>query len=247
VGSTGFAIVTGVVSLAWVSLAASGVLAHTTVKSQATEGVRDDNALRIGHGCGHDGVDRPVIAQSVVFPADAPELSASDPNAVITSLSEVISQGSIAGLVGAIQDRSIFLDQGEKVDANGNVIGFHGKHGRLSPELAGRVPFQFTAPNFVPESCATRLLVKVAIADICSRRPPTLEPGKVNLWIPNNGSQYAVAGIDGIGEPATLTINRNLLTNPIAASCNGGYSVTVTPSAEQLDRDLPIAYYWRAR
>jgi hypothetical protein len=245
--SKGAGIFVALVSLVWMSLAAGGAFAHTSVKSQATEGVRDDNALRIGHGCELDGRDVPVIAQSVVFPGDAPEITASDPSVVIPSLSDVIVQGSIAGLVGAIQDRSIFLEQGEKTDANGNVVGFHGKHGRLSPELAGRVPFQFTAPNFVAESCATRLLVKVAIADVCSRRAPTLEPGKVNLWVPDNGSQYAVPGIDGVGEPATLTINRNVLTNPIPESCNGGYTVTVTPSAQQLDRDLPIPYYWRAR
>jgi hypothetical protein len=243
----GRAILSGLAAVLAIGLAAPGALAHTTVKSQANEGVRDDNALRIGHGCEAEGGTRAVIAQSVVFPGDAPELSASDPAVVISSLAEAIVQGSIAGLVAGIQDRSIFLVQGEKTDANGNVVGFYGKAGRLTPELAGRVPFQFTTPNFQPESCATRLLVKVAIADICSLRPPLLQPGKVNLWIPDNGSRFAVEGIDGIGEPATLTVNRNLLTNPIPASCNGGYSVTVTPSAAQLEIDLPISRYWYPR
>jgi hypothetical protein len=243
-----FEIVTAVCAAACLSVAADRALAHTTIKSQTTEGVRDDNALRIGHGCeAEDGTKHAVIAQSVVFPTDAPQLSASDSSVVLTSLDQVIAQGSLAGLVGGIQDRSIFALQGVKTDANGNVIGFYGKAGYLIPELAGRVPFQFTAPNFQPDSCATRLLVKVAIADICSLRPPLLQPGKVNLWIPDNGSQFAVPGIDGIGAPATLTINRNILTNPIPASCGGGYSVTVTPSPAQIDRDLPIARYWRVR
>jgi hypothetical protein len=227
---------------------APAALAHTTIKSQMTEGVRDDNALRIGHGCEtEDGDAHAVIAQSVVFPTDAPQLATSDPSVTLSSLDQVISQGSLAGLAGGIQDRSIFAFQGEKVDATGNVIGFFGKAGYLIPELEGRVPFRFTAPNFLPDSCATRLLIQVAIADICSLRPPLLQPGKVNLWIPDNGSQFAVPGIDGIGAPATLTVNRNLLTNPLPASCNGGYSVTVTPSPAQLDRDLPIARYWRVR
>jgi hypothetical protein len=39
------------------------------------------------------------------------------------------------------------------------VVGFFGRLGRLEVELAGRVPFQFTAPNFVPESCALRLRI----------------------------------------------------------------------------------------
>jgi hypothetical protein len=227
---------------------ATGVpaLAHTTVKAQATEGVRDDNALRIGHGCD----ENPVIAQSVVFPGEAPELRASDPTVTIASLGDVIAPGSLVGLIGGIQDRSIFLAQGEKTDALGNVLGFFGRYGRLEVELAGRVPFQFTAPSFLPDSCALRLRVAVAIADICKPSKPTLRPGKVNLWIPDNGSVYAVEGaaqgVEGIGEPAILTVNRNLATNPLPAACGAGYELFVTPSAAQIDRDLPIPG-WRAR
>ncbi len=163
-------------------LAASSVaFAHTTIKSPATEGVRDDNAIRIGHGCAGE---RGVIAQSVVFPTDAPELASSDPSVAVLDLSEVITQGGLAGLAQSIQDRSIFRSQTETLDANGNVVGFQARGGELEPELVGRVPFQFSAPNFVPESCAKRLLIKVAIADICSTRPPQLAPENVNLWIP---------------------------------------------------------------
>jgi hypothetical protein len=231
-----------------VLLPAPAALAHTTIKSQATEGVRDDNALRIGHGCegGHG-----VIAQSVVFPTDAPDLSSSDPNAAVTDLSEVIAQGSLAGLAQSIQDRSIFQHQSEVVDANGNAVGFQARWGKLEPELAGRVPFQFAAPTFLPESCAKRLLIRVAIADICSLRKPLLEPAKVNLWIPDNGSQIATAalaaGVEGIGGPATLTVNRNLATNPLPAACGAGTDVSVSPSAAQIDRDLPIGKFWNPR
>jgi hypothetical protein len=219
--------------------------AHTTVKAQAAEGVRDDNALRIGHGC--EG-DRPITAQSVVFPTDAPELTASDPSAVVSDLSEVIAQGSLAGLAQSIQDRSIFGFQDEVVDANGNVVGFHARRGSLSPNLVGRVPFQFSAPTFVAASCARRLLIKIAIADICSAKQPILELHKVNLWIPDNGSRFATlggaAGVEGIGGAATLIVNRNTTTNALPIDCGEGFDVTVTPSAEQVDRDLPIPYYW---
>jgi hypothetical protein len=221
--------------------------AHTTVKAQATESVRDDNALRIGHGCNDTNA---VIAQSVVFPGESPELGAGDPNVTIGDLSEVIVQGSLVGLVAALQDRSIFLRQGEHTDALGNVVGFFGRNGWLDVELGGRVPFQFTAPTFVAGSCAVRLRVIVAIADICKTTKPTLRPDKVNLWIPDNGSIYAVEGaaqgVEGIGEPAVLTVNRNLATNPLAPECGGGYDLFVTPSAAQIERDLPIPG-WRAR
>ncbi len=219
--------------------------AHTSVKSPATEGVRDDNAIRIGHGC--EG-ERPVVAQSIVFPTDTPEIAASDPNVVVGDLSEVVLQGSLAGLAQSIQDRSIFGYQDEIVDANGNVVGFQARKGSLSPKLVGRVPFQFSAPRFVAESCARRLLVEIAVADICSAQQPILDPHKVNLWIPDNGSLFALdgraAGVEGIGAPATLIVQRNLATNPLAEQCGAGFDVTVTPSAAQIDRDLPIRYYW---
>jgi hypothetical protein len=222
--------------------------AHTTIKSPATEGVRDDNAIRIGHGCGET---HGVTAQSVVFPTDAPELASSDPSVVVLDLSEVITQGSLAGLAQSIQDRSIFLSQTETLDANGNVVGFQARWGKLEPGLLGRVPFQFSPPNFVTESCAKRLLVKIAIADICSVRRPQLDPEKVNLWIPDNGSAIATAalasGVEGIGSPATLTVNRNLASNPLPAECGAGVDVTVTPSAAQIDRDLPIVKFWQPR
>lgn len=221
--------------------------AHTTVRSQATEGVRADNALKIGHGCD----ENPVIAQSVVFPTDAPVITTSAPGVTLGDLSEVITQGGIAGLVGAIQDSSIFAIQNAKLDVDGNTIGFHGRQGMLRVHLRGRVPFEFTAPNFVPEACATALRVEIAIADICKIKAPTLQPGKLNLWIPDNGSQFAIQGaangVEGIGGPARLTVNRDLANNPLPDSCGAGYVVTVTPSAAQVDRELPIGSYWRLR
>lgn len=231
-------------ALAWTGAAP----AHTSVKSPATEGVRDDNAFRIGHGC--EG-DRPVVAQSIVFPTDAPEIAASDPNVVVGDLSEVLLQGSLAGLAQSIQDRSIFGYQAEIVDANGNVVGFQARKGSLDPKLVGRVPFQFSAPRFVAASCARRLLVEIAVADICSAQQPILDPHKVNLWIPDNGSLFATsgrsAGVEGIGDPATLIVQRNLTTNPLPEACGEGFDLIVTPSAEQVDRDLPIRYYWHAK
>lgn len=224
---------------------ASQAQAHTTIKSATTEGVRDDNALRIGHGC--EG-DHPVIAQSVVFPTELPEITPSDPNVLIGDLAEVVTPGSLAGLAQSIQDRSLFSFQDETLDANGNVVGFRAGNGSLKTHLVGRVPFQFSAPSFVAQSCARRLLIKVAIADICSVKPPFLEPHKVNLWIPDNGSTVAIegaaAGVEGIGGAATLTVNRSLTTNALPSHCGAGFDVTVTPSAAQVDRDLPIPFYW---
>jgi hypothetical protein len=238
----------GLVLAAVFCAAVPSALAHTTVQSVSTEGVRADNALRIGHGCG----ERPVLAQSVVFPTDAPQISTNDPSVVITDLGQVMAPSSIVGLFGLIQSRDIFAVQSAKLDANQETIGFTGTLGYLAPHLRGRVPFDATAPSFVEDSCATSLRVEIAIADICGFASPTIQPSKVNLWIPNNGSQFATLGaangIDGVGSPARWTINRNLATNPLPDTCNGvGHSVTITPSPQQIDRDLPIGHLWRIR
>ncbi len=225
----------------------STAAAHTTVRSPMTEGVRDDNAFRIGHGCGERGA---VIAQSVVFPTDAPLVTTSDPNVVVADLSEMIAPAGLANLAQSIQDRSIFLHQAETLDADGNVVGFQARWGRLEPELLGRVPFQFSPPSFVAESCAKRLLIRIAIADICNVRRPLLDPEKLSLWAPDNGSQIVskaiAAGVE-VGTPATLTVNRNLATNPLPETCGAGVDVIVTPSPAQIDRDLPIGWYWNPR
>lgn len=218
----------------------SAALGHTTIRVQVTERTRVDNILRIAHGCGED---LPVRAQSVVFPTDSPQLSSSDPNVALSDLSEVIEQGSLAGLNQLVQDRNIFAGQHEKLDLGGNVIGFHATRGRLQHELAGRVPFESTGPGFVASSCAVRLIAEVAVADIC-RFQNSLEGDSANLWIPDNGSQIATdgfaGGVEGIGDPARLVVLRNLTTNPLPASCGAGFDVTITPSPEQIDRDLPF-------
>jgi hypothetical protein len=221
-------------------LAASSGRAHTTIRVQVPEGTRVDNVLRIAHTC----EELPVRAQSVVFPTDDPVITASDPNVAISDLSQVIEQGSLAGLVNLIQDRNIFAEQREKVDGAGNVIGFYATRGNLEPHLVGRVLFESTGPNFVAGSCAARLIAEVAVADICKRGPQSLVAGNVNLWIPDNGSRIATealaGGVEGIGEPARLVVLRNLSSNPLPASCGAGYDVTITPSPAQIDRDLPI-------
>jgi hypothetical protein len=220
-------------------------LAHTTVRDQAREGVRADNALRIGHGC----EALPVIAQSVVFPGDDAEVTSTGP--AVSSLGEAIEQGSLAGLARLIQDRSIFYEQSEIQDANGNAVGFVGSSGRLEVGLRGRVPFEFTGPNFVPGSCASRLIVEVAIGDFCAVGRAALQAGNANLWIPDNGSALAAAGLanglEGIGAPARLIVNRDRDANPLDGACGAGFDVFVTPSAEQIDRDLALPARWKGR
>ncbi len=232
------------------SVIGSTAFAHTTILNQMTEGTTADNALKIGHGCTTPaGSMVGVIAQSAVWPTMNPVVTASDGSA-IADLSQVIVQGSLAGLLSPIQSRSIFQQQQLKLDSLGNKIGFSGIKGNLQePGWLGRVPWQFAPPKFVASSCASQLLIKVAVADICITGG--YGQGYVNLWIPDNGSVSATTAHvldndEGVGAPATLTINRNLATNPLPAACGAGMAVTVTPSPQDVDTNLSIPGYWDA-
>src|SRR5689334_14202729 len=173
-------------------LVASTALADTTVKAPTLEGVGSDNAIRLERGCKErGGVEQPIIAESVLFPTLSPQVTSSDGSA-IGDLSQVITQGSLAGLLKPLADTSVFQSQQLKVDSLGNVIGFSGTDGALAVGMQGRLPFQFTGPNFVKTSCARRVLVQLAVADICATG--ALNANSVTLWIPNNGSQYAALG-----------------------------------------------------
>lgn len=228
--------------------------AHTTVKDKATEGTSAYNALQIGHGCtvetGKGEKKLPVIAQSVVFPSVNPIVKRAD-GTPTTLAAEGISQalnfkgqpaGMVVGTSDLVQDDNIFKKQDEKYDSLGNLIGWYGAKGKLQTNLRGLVPFRFTPPVFAANSCVKTLNVKIAIADICKLSFPPRE-GTANLWIPNATTTFADGEIDGSsatplgGAPATLTINRK---NALDASCGAGYDVTVWPSDEDVDANLPI-------
>ncbi|CAG7856488.1 hypothetical protein MCAMS1_00994 [biofilm metagenome] len=230
--------------------------AHDGFSKEVIEGTFEKMELIISHGCD----DNPIIAQSVLFPTLNPTLRSTDSNnnpvKPPNDLSEVIDNGNLEGLVDLVQDRSIFLDQDEKLSELSNPIGFYGKKGFLKHNLLGSVPFKFFAPFFTANTCYSKIFVETAIADICSTKAPAIQPGKISLFIPDNGSRIgetakANGAEHGVGEPSVLTIKRNLETNPFLDSdfnpttaCGEGINVWVTPSAEDVDKNLPIPGFW---
>lgn len=215
--------------------AALSAQAHTTIQVQAAEGTTTYNHLVIGHGCTlADGTKLPVIAQSVVFPTVNPKYTVSG---TVLGNPTVVSITSFANIAQLIQSKHLFAKQKEKTNAAGAVIGFENTEGELSPTLHGLVPFRTAGVSFPADSCATKLVVQVAVADICQKN------GAKNLWIPSITTKYNDATVDGIGSPASLTINRDLAKNPLAASCGAGYTFTVTPSAEDVDANLKLDGY----
>lgn len=225
-----------------IGLSAQNGFAHTTISDKLTQDGGYTN-LVIGHGCTDPvtGAKSPITAQSVVFPTVSPVLTRSDKGS-ISSLSQVItSAAGLAGLPSLVQNKSIFASQDVKTDSKGNVIGFTLTSGSLATNLRGLVPFRMSAVSFVPSSCATSLVVKLAVADICSNTFPP-KSGTANLWIPGTTTKFTDKTIDGVGTAsAAITITRNLVTNPLPRACGDGYAVTATPSNADVDANLPFS------
>jgi len=219
------------------ALLAAGVAvqAHTTIQVQAPEGQATYNNIVIGHGCtAADGSKLPVIAQSVLFPTVRPVYSITG---TMAGNPAVVSISSFANIAQLIQSKHLFNKQKEKLNASGQVIGFENTEGAVEPTLHGLVPFRTAGITFPADSCATKLVVRVAVADICQKN------GLKNLWIPALTAKYADPNVDGIGSPASLTFNRDLAKNPLQASCGAGYTFSVAPSAEDVDANLKLDGY----
>lgn len=174
--------------------------------------------------------------------------------APLTSISQILTVMPYVG---------VFPKWVKKYDASGQVAGFATYGSRQDPSSTLAYPVSLGAISFKPTSCAQKLVIRVAIADICKNKtfPPTAPTALV--WINHTTAKFRNSDVDGIApvsyasasatqpttNPAnfwpTVTIKRDLVGNPLPASCNGqGLDVFDTPTDTQIDRDLPIKGWW---
>ena len=245
--------------------ASQGAFAHTRLQSPTIlEGTRVYNNVVLGHGC-HNVVtnsnSNAVMGMSVVFP---------DVTATVTSKpagSAATVAGAAAGLVtdwisGAgegyskkVYSTEIFSAEGQKSNALRNVVGFWIGGGNSLPGInyTALIPFKTDAVSIKPESCAKTVTFVVAISDICQLTNASgLNDETVNMWTPAVSSNFDGVGLHAYNSPATLKVVRNttgtpatltsaaVAANPLPAACGAGLDITVTPTAEQLNRDMPV-------
>ncbi|MBK8816348.1 MAG: hypothetical protein IPN42_12990 [Methylococcaceae bacterium] len=232
--------------------ASQGVFAHTTLQTnRAVEGTRVYNNATIGHGCGGETGSLPVIANSIVFP---------DGTDSIITIGGVVQEGAIlddylawGGKISHIPSRDVFsqtkVNFGRGGEAGENAVGNHSWHGSLPAHgTVGLVPLRINGTFINPDSCANSVKLEVAIADVCKLTGVSgfATPGVVNFWTPFvEGSLFNRA--DGENEAASFTITRDP-ANELPETCNGvGVDVVVTPSAAQLNHDMPIPGVWPRR
>jgi hypothetical protein len=227
--------------------------AHTRLQtSTILENTRGYNNVVIGHGCGDD----PVMGTSVVFPdstATVTSKPAGDANAAPTDAGAVTDwiEGTGEGYAKKVYSKELFVAEGQKTSSRGNTVGFWTGGGALpAHNYVGLVPFRTDPINIQPASCAKTVTFVVSIGDVCKLTPiDGFSEATANLWSPIVGSNY-----DGTADhytPATLKVVRNteeipatattaaIPANPLPAECGDGLDITITPTAEQLNRDMP--------
>lgn len=243
--------------------ASQGALAHTRLQSPTiVEGTRVYNNVAITHGCHNNTTNSnstPVMGTSVVFP-DATAIvtskpvgaSAADPSTPAGIITDWI-EGAGEGYSKKVYSNDLYSAEGQKFNSLGNVVGFWTGGGSL-PGIGytGLIPFKTDAITIKAASCANSVTFVVAISDVCElTNIGGFSDETVNMWTPAVSSAYDGVGLHGYNSPATLKVVRNTtgtlatLTTPAVAakplppSCGAGLDITVTPTAEQLNRDMP--------
>ena len=162
---------------------------------------------------------------------------------------------------------TLFANNIPKADSKGNIRGWQSWSGTSpynGPALlesakkadgsdisqTGLSPFGINAFAFKPESCAKALKIRVAVANWCAKGAASYnDPGRVDLWIGHMTTKFN----DPVTMPSpnatpvfwsTLTVNRDLVKNPITKACDQPTdydTVYIEPSNDDIDNLLPIS------
>ncbi|PTN13223.1 hypothetical protein [Nitrosomonas aestuarii] len=202
-------------------------------------------AVNVPHGCG----DNPVIGNVIFLPdTDSAIVQTSTDNFAnfetpegATALNYIVNPPFIR----LIKSRDVFDHQEFIKDPLGNPIGFWAAGGELpAHNWVGQLPFNITSVAIQPESCASKVVLVPAIANICNitsmAEINSQDPDNPNVdfWTaPDVGSPYDAPSWS---YPATYTVERDLENNPLPESCGEGLAVRIIPSAAQLNRDMPV-------
>jgi hypothetical protein len=246
-------------------IASPQILAHSAF--EITTGVEGDkvyNNIVVGHGCDNKDPTKakvPVIANNMVLAngqdstilIDGTINSAAKATDYLTNWPSSLVKNVPSTSTFKKQDAILYSADGYKFTSYGeevyfSVIGKTSLDGSIPGSFnAGLIPFVMTAPGIVTGSgnCAKTVIIEGAIADICKfTTTKGLAAHTANIWMPSGtGSKFDTFALHGLGSPAKFTVTRKS-TNPLDAGCGIGQTITIRPSAEQLNKDLPIKGRW---
>ena len=216
------------------------VLAHTNLtKRTVEEGTTVYNDAAVGHGC----EDAPVIANSVVFP-DGTDSTVSIGGAVVEGALVTDYIEGVPAIKNVISNAA-FKKSAVAHGRADKAVGIHSWNGSVAAhDTVGLVPMMIGGVKIIDGSCAKSVIFKVAVADICriTKAAKFTDSTAVNFWTPFvEGSLFNRA--DGSSEATSLTVTRTP-TSALPNDCGEGVDVVVTPSAAQLNHDMPIPSVW---
>ncbi|WP_090632946.1 hypothetical protein [Nitrosomonas marina] len=240
-----------IASTALLAVASQNALAHTrltvtsTVESSSSHGT-SQTAINIPHGCG----DNSVIGNVFFLPDTntAPLVQTSTDNFQTFETPEganALNYIVNPPFIRLIKSRDVFEMQDLINDPLGNPLGFWAAGGELPPSnWVAQLPFKITAVAIQPDSCANKVVLVPAIANVCNLTTMAeidssdSDNPNVDFWTaPDVGSSFDAPSWS---YPATYTIERDLENNPLPESCGEGLAVRIIPSAEQVNRDMPV-------
>lgn len=225
--------------------ASHGVVAHTRLQNpqisenSASHG-SDYNNQVIAHGCKDPetgAANIRTIGTVVVFPDGVDSSITVNGEATASPLTDFVANWGSP--VQKIQNKDVFQVEAEITDPLGNAVGYWAAGGGLKGGLTGVIPFRTSGVIIEPTSCAQSVKFIVSIADVCKVTDVAgFNDATVMLWTPAVGSNFDGEGLNGYDSPASLTVNRS---SELPEACAGeGVDVVVTPSAAQLNRDMPV-------
>jgi hypothetical protein len=240
------------------SVAAPAVFAHTGILSLNTPPVSGGGgyvtAVTITHGCAAEGAaaadQKDPVAASAVFPIASTSVATNlSDNSNIADLSAYVEGavgGGLPGLAPAlIQSHDVWENNAELSNELGNVVAFRWTDGRMQHDLYGYQPFRVTLPHILPASCVSRLRVRVAAAEYCTKGRTVGDGNKSDIWFGIPTTLFNDPAVQPAGYYPTLTVNRPA-SEPLPAACGAGFEVAVQPSNADVDTYLPIKGYWPA-
>lgn len=217
----------------------------SAMESSARHG-RTSTEVNIPHGCG----DNAVIG-NVLFLPDAGALmqkSTDDFETFEAQEGDMLDFLTKPPTMRLVVSNHLFTMSALIMDGEGtNPIGFWAAGGGSIPASnhIGRLPMTISAMGIQPESCATKVRIVPAIANICNvtgmdgiDSSDATNPN-VDFWTaPDAGSKFDAPGWNF---PARYDLMRDLENNPLPESCGEGFAVRIYPSAEQVNRDMPVS------
>lgn len=222
------------------------------------EGSSATLSISLGHGCTHSGESYSTLYATALFPNGTnPNLSGItyttdgtmdyEGNALYGIKPEIdYNWKEILPIMGNVPD---YYNHGEKTT---DVRAVHWRWGYIPDNFVGNLNVRVNFPKFEPNTCVNKIQVDIPVVQYCAAdskhaqdlmwqrdRMKKKDLHRVYAWIKAPTANFPTDTVVAPGYVASLTIVRNLTTNPLPASCGGtGQTVEVYPSANDIDMYL---------